>query len=493
MNNLSDEERKLMAVNELLSKDSDTPILSLIDHIFLCIQTLSVLSADRSDLHRSDREIGERVLASLTGDLGNLLRDLVASVNEENSVQCPAHGKIACVQFGTAYHGRIIDKQLSASRGNHLLTCRNCSRHAIAHDIRFYYCDRCHYIHCIYCLPHVSVAWHLLQRVINLAPAVVTKVYPGKRLLLHEIVTRDPAQGLPLMERVINIDISMCSSLDCNQEAPLHWVCRRPHALATLQLLLSYAPNMVSQTNSEQQLPLHIAMQYASPDMILHLLEVYPEGAKLKDKSGWLPLHYAVEVKAPDAAVINACLDAFPDAASTPNPQDFFPLHLYCRNKLTQEGRVTELLLRYYPFAAWIVAGSEQELPLHIALSSTPCVRSIQALVSVNPESVMQSSAATTWSDAVSPLERAMEHLDEEAYRVAIRLMLREYPKHNPQLLSDLNWEARRSAMLISYRNNQESQETVFNVFSKQKGMHNILWELRTRCKEEWVRSMSYL
>jgi hypothetical protein len=57
-----------------------------------------------------------------------------------------------------------------------------------------------------------------------------------------------------------------------------------------------------------------VVVKQAPPQVILALVEAYPEGAKEKGKDQWLPLLLALENKAPPE-VIKALVEAYPEVA----------------------------------------------------------------------------------------------------------------------------------------------------------------------------------
>ena len=60
---------------------------------------------------------------------------------------------------------------------------------------------------------------------------------------------------------------------------------------------------------------------------LAQLLAKSPKAARKKDKSGRLPLHLALESKAPEATT-KLLVDAFPEAAREKDKDGSLPLHL---------------------------------------------------------------------------------------------------------------------------------------------------------------------
>mmetsp|Transcript_15743 Transcript_15743/g.33260 ORF Transcript_15743/g.33260 Transcript_15743/m.33260 type:complete len:199 (+) Transcript_15743:202-798(+) len=112
-------------------------------------------------------------------------------------------------------------------------------------------------------------------------------------------------------------------------------------------------------------LPLHYAVaNQASEEVVKTLLEVHPDGVKVKGYNGCLPLHYAAAIQASSEAVVMSLLVAHPEGAKEKDDDGCLPLH-YAAWKRASEA-IAKALLKVHPDGA-----KEKDcggwLPLHYA------------------------------------------------------------------------------------------------------------------------------
>jgi ankyrin repeat protein len=118
------------------------------------------------------------------------------------------------------------------------------------------------------------------------------------------------------------------------------------------------------------RLPLHIASTHAHSDsfqVVSALLDEYPEGARVPDENGALPLHYACEDKSMPVAVVQRLLDVFPKGAQMPDEHGELPLHYALKRDYSDSFQVVSILLDEFPKGAQM-PDEDGELPLHYAL-----------------------------------------------------------------------------------------------------------------------------
>lgn len=101
---------------------------------------------------------------------------------------------------------------------------------------------------------------------------------------------------------------------DTNGDMPVH-VAAACGNEAVLMWIVGNIPLLAGQTNDLGCCPLHLALSSTtahSDEVVLKLLEVYPNAASVADYSGRLPLHYALERSS--LRVVEAVYLCFPDA-----------------------------------------------------------------------------------------------------------------------------------------------------------------------------------
>mmetsp|Transcript_28192 Transcript_28192/g.40850 ORF Transcript_28192/g.40850 Transcript_28192/m.40850 type:complete len:568 (-) Transcript_28192:163-1866(-) len=97
----------------------------------------------------------------------------------------------------------------------------------------------------------------------------------------------------------------------------------------------------------EPCLPIHVACKSRAPkELVMALIEDFPEGVHTLDRNGALPLHLACQHHAPLDS-IRALLRAYPNGASARDHSGLLPIHLACTGNASLS--VVEALLRAYP------------------------------------------------------------------------------------------------------------------------------------------------
>ncbi|GHP07136.1 hypothetical protein PPROV_000587900 [Pycnococcus provasolii] len=128
----------------------------------------------------------------------------------------------------------------------------------------------------------------------------------------------------------------------------------------------------------EKEISKNIPDPGTSVAVVSALLIAYPDGARIQDKNGDLPLHYAAEIDA-SVDVVSVLLNAYPGGAQIKDNQGNLPLH-YNRNI-----DVDSVLLNAYPGGAQI-KNQAGYLPLHEAVCDLDVsVDVVSALLSAYP------------------------------------------------------------------------------------------------------------
>lgn len=145
--------------------------------------------------------------------------------------------------------------------------------------------------------------------------------------------------------------------------------------------LLKYQPDRISRINGSGEVPLHCAcrnMDNIEVSLLALLLEAYPDGARVPNNKGYLPLHKAVSIASAvpggddlfslkqrkNMKSLGLILEAFPEALSQQNMEGQLPLHVAVSRPPSISLSVVQLLCQYYPEGAR-VSDDYGHLPLH--------------------------------------------------------------------------------------------------------------------------------
>mmetsp|Transcript_7504 Transcript_7504/g.17026 ORF Transcript_7504/g.17026 Transcript_7504/m.17026 type:complete len:372 (+) Transcript_7504:231-1346(+) len=95
----------------------------------------------------------------------------------------------------------------------------------------------------------------------------------------------------------------------------LHYAIAEGVNVEIIQYLTSQNPSLVSEVDSFQAIPLHLASTYpsSSPSVLRHLLHIHPEGAKSLDHKSQSPLHRACRSRV-SLEKVQALIEANPEA-----------------------------------------------------------------------------------------------------------------------------------------------------------------------------------
>jgi len=226
---------------------------------------------------------------------------------------------------------------------------------------------------------------------------------------------------------------------------------------------------------------------------MVHLLNAYPESATSRDAQGNLPLHLAANYCTLE--VFKLIRAASPTAMYDQHDTALSPLLLAIYgNRLD----LVDYIGREYPGCAEVVTPSGQ-LPLHIAALKTIC-SIFQPLILAYPKAIIspdiyghlpihlllmnRTAINCNLEDSMEFLRHMIHHYPQcvgiydtyghTAYSLAVnyhypdivkRLLLRAMPWLGPQVLSDLNYNARRLAMFLGYCSiTEEGQQSIWHL-----------------------------
>ena len=132
-----------------------------------------------------------------------------------------------------------------------------------------------------------------------------------------------------------------------------------------------------------------------SNDVILRLIEHYPDGLKQKDKDGNLAIHSACENNAPNDKVILKMIDLYPDSLRRKDKDGNTPLHSFIENpsQINNREKVIGVMVKEYE-GALAEKDKDGNLPIHSALAQGKkiSIEGIKALL-VNQETLLVKNA----------------------------------------------------------------------------------------------------
>lgn len=157
---------------------------------------------------------------------------------------------------------------------------------------------------------------------------------------------------------------------------------------------------------------IHDAARITDWDQVLRLCHTSPEFAKYTGADGWTALHHACNRRCPRPEVVEALIEAYPNALSTEEEKGWLPLHYACRFKAPKE--VVHLLLHLYPDmgqAAVAKKDRQGRPPLYYAIRYDAPPGVVGLLLAGNPAAVLEadqhdeSPLALVWDNWAEKLE----------------------------------------------------------------------------------------
>ncbi|KAG1668148.1 hypothetical protein FOA52_005140 [Chlamydomonas sp. UWO 241] len=221
------------------------------------------------------------------------------------------------------------------------------------------------------------------------------------------------------------------------------------------------------------QLPLHLAASNPTtdPDVLVLLLESFPDGVRHADAGGWLPLHRAVAARSKAKAA--ELLKAYPDAAGVGvkpgDGSDTQTLPLHMALSLSSAGALDQdlclSLLAAHPEAARKL-GSQKQLPLHMAVNARSRSDAVVvALVKEYPEGVQVPDA-----NGALPLHLAADNTGAGGAEVIVAL-IRAFPEAAKR-------EDRSGRRPLYHAANSEAPEEVITALMEHSAPDFSGWEV---------------
>ena len=218
---------------------------------------------------------------------------------------------------------------------------------------------------------------------------------------LQEIFS-DPKTSKPISNSLDDATATMNSSFGCilNEDSRSdilhHYICyfRWAEAIEKLQKDVTLSQHWKQVHNCcgkvmQSNLPIHLALKFqAHEDLIVALVDAYPEALTLTDEKGRTPLHLACLLKTKSAlSVVNYLLDRYPGAAKHRDNRSKVPLHLALKFQAHEDIIMT--LINAYPEALKLADGKGR-MPLHLAcfLKTKSALPVVNYLLDRYPEAV---------------------------------------------------------------------------------------------------------
>lgn len=157
---------------------------------------------------------------------------------------------------------------------------------------------------------------------------------------------------------------------------------------------------------------IHDAARITDWDHVLELCASNPEFAAYTGADGWTALHHACNRRCPRPEVVEALIEAYPEAILAEEERGWLPLHYACRFKAPKE--VVKLLLHQFPEMGKIAVSRKDRMgrpPLYYAVRYDAPPGVVGHLLEVNPGAVLEedqhdeSPLALVWNTWADKLE----------------------------------------------------------------------------------------
>lgn len=187
-------------------------------------------------------------------------------------------------------------------------------------------------------------------------------------------------------------------------QLPLHLAARHNKSVDVVRTLcVAHPEGIISVVDKLGRLPLLMAVISCGGEIVLALLDAYPEGARTACK-GVFPLHHATSTDM-SAHALCALISAYPEAAGVKVSSGKLPIHRAAR--FCKSAEVMRDLIAAYPdgVSSW---DSEGQLPIHIAARYSTSAEVVHVLIEAYPESL----AVDDRKDNNLPLHICAKHFD---------------------------------------------------------------------------------
>jgi len=279
-------------------------------------------------------------------------------------------------------------------------------------------------------------ATDVIHKLIDAYPDGLRVVDKDGNLPLHSAIERGDRLAISILEKMVRLYPEACVKKDKEKNTPLHSACecRTKDLPKIVKLLLDADTKGVAAKTRDREgnLPIHSAAEKKnpSPEVVIMLIDAYPEGLKTKDRDGNLPLHSAVENRFEfPTKVYTKMLRLFPGAMKIMDKEKNTPLHSACEN--ISSAKLIEVLTLMLSLdegrSAASIRDKDGNLAIHSASESKKLNGKVQAMVvdmlcDAHPESLKIKDR-----DGNLPLHSAIERGDVLSIKVLAK-MVRLYP-----------------------------------------------------------------
>lgn len=222
--------------------------------------------------------------------------------------------------------------------------------------------------------------------------------------------------SMEVVKCLYNFYPRMANAKDSEGDLPLHYAARYSESPEMIRFLLQANPGATKVRGEGNLVPLQNALYNESETMkgciVSHLLNADPSAASIVNSDGDTVFHIAINQEC-KRDLIALLLDAFPEGLKVQNDIGHLPLHTACMTKdAPRTVEVVDLLLKAYPEAARVPC-AYGHIPAHFAAESS-CPEVLRRVLSVYPEGIYYQCAEDNNN---SPLIKAVINDNEETCR----------------------------------------------------------------------------
>eukprot|EP01039_Chlorochromonas_danica_P000444 gene444-478_t len=267
----------------------------------------------------------------------------------------------------------------------------------------------------------------IMHHLVPFQPSTVAEVDLEGRTVLH-IAAR--LESVPLFKCVLKqCRIFNGATLDkpnLNGALPLHNSARFSCSKEIFDIVRQSCPQALRALNNDGMLPLHwAAAKNRNVDIIRSLIELGdPDDTKLANIEGCLPLHLAGQNDSLE--VVQTIYETFPEAIRIRDHEGGLPLHHACC--LVENELVVKYLHEAYPEAISIAQDETRCTPLHLAAAFNSSPDIIRYILSVCPNGASVEDA-DGWCAVHSLLNTNSEDRWDGRKLECLRILLRENPQ----------------------------------------------------------------
>lgn len=206
---------------------------------------------------------------------------------------------------------------------------------------------------------------------------------------------------------------------------PLHALCRQSKtSMENVRMLIDSFPQAVEVADKSGRLPIHYAIKGKRHSLVKALIEKCPSSLMIRSNDGTIPLHVACRCNQLSFSVIETILQESPLSTRAKDQWEMLPLHYACF--YANEVDVIEILIDKWPESLMSKSTFYGGLPIHAACLRKPIVpQVIQKLVEKAPTSITIQSEKG-WL----PLDRACDSSIAESVKLINFLSGYQSPFH---------------------------------------------------------------